>query len=476
MLSNIIIRELMDHVKSLRLLITFVLLVILMSVSSLLFLQEHKQEVADYNQNINETRETISNNVQSSGALFRLLSFNWQGPFVYKSPNHLAFISDGQGKNLPNSFSTSAFKIYGPFKKIRSNIFLGHFSSLDWSLIFGVILSFAAIVLVYDSICGEKENGTLSLTMANDIPRSVLLAGKFLGGLAALGVPVLLGSLIQLLILTMGGIDFAAADWFRFGMSLVFTFLYLSTYLMLGLFISARSHNSSTSLVVNLLVWALLVVIIPGVSGMVAKDLVKVPRKEAIEAQAYTALQDEIKSYNEKYPELKSVGRSGHWSPGEPLERAIAADDAWSEVIENFRNKQIEQVITARKVTFLSPTAVYQSGLESTAESGIYHYIKFYKQILDFKLRQRQFLYDRYPLPGRWFYPYGRQPSSEDADNYDILNAIKISLKDVPQFEETRLSLTENLQTSLPYYFMLFLFVIVFYLGAHLSFQRYDVR
>jgi len=474
MFKNIVIRELMDHLKSLRLLITFLLLIVLMAVSSVLFLQEYQQQMRDFSRNTAETRDINSKNVTRPAALFNLFSYNWQGPFVYKSPNRLAFISEGQEKNLPNSFSPSAFKIYGPYKKLRSNVFLDYFASLDWALIFGVVLSFAAIILVYDSICGEKEKGTLRLAIANSVPRSTLLLGKFLGGFIALAVPVILGTLIQLLVLILGGTGFQSADWIRVMLSLVFIFLYLSCYLMIGLFISSRSNNSSTSLVAGLLVWAMFVVVIPGVSGMIASDMVKLPSREVALENAWSHWSDVIRKYNQENPE--TTGASGHWSPGEPLERAILAADAWSEVMNDFRNRQIEQVSAARRVTFISPTAVFRSGLETMAESGIYHYLKFYKQVVDFGLTQRQFLLDHYPLASRWFFPFGKNPSPEDIDNYSALSRIKISMDEVPQFQEKRLSLNENFYASLPYFALLFMFCIVFYVAAHISFQKYDVR
>lgn len=466
----------MDHIKSLRLLITFLLLIVLMATGSVLFLQEHKQQMADFNQNTAETMETVSSIVDRPSALFQLVSFNWRGPFVYATPNRLSFVSEGQEKNLPNAYSPSAFKLYGPYKKIRSNIFLGYFTSLDWALIFGVILSFAAIILVYDAFCGEKDRGTLRLIVAHAVPRSHLMFGKFTGALIALGIPVLLGTVIQLLILTVGGIALQTADIARILMSLVLTFLYLSCYILIGLFVSARSSSESTSLVVSLLIWALLVVVLPSTGGMIASDVVKLPTRETAYGEADTAWEDAIRIYNRDNPQMSGASLSGHWSPGEPLERAVVAADAWSEVIEQFRNRQIRQVLAARICTFLSPTAVYRSGLESTAESGVYHYRKFYRQVLDFKLTQRQFLYNHYPLPQRWFYRFGTEGTPQDEAAYESLSNIRFALRDVPVFREKRLSLVNNIDASLPSFLLLFLFCAVLYAAGHISFQRYDVR
>jgi len=55
------------------------------------------------------------------------------------------------------------------------------FPNVDFGFIVSVVVSIIAMLFTYDIIAGEKRAGTLSLIMANDIPRGQLLLGKRLG-------------------------------------------------------------------------------------------------------------------------------------------------------------------------------------------------------------------------------------------------------------------------------------------------------
>mgnify|MGYP000320948777 CR=1 FL=1 len=56
-----------------------------------------------------------------------------------------------------------------------------------------VLIPLIALMLAYDAIVGEQENGTLLLLLTYPLPRSRLLLGKFLGHAAVLGIATLIG-------------------------------------------------------------------------------------------------------------------------------------------------------------------------------------------------------------------------------------------------------------------------------------------
>jgi len=475
MFSEIFIRELQEHIKSLKLLVIFIFFIVLTIVSSLLFINDHNERVSQFNRNMTETNQTISKNVDRSYALYRLFSYNWEGPYVYKQPNRLGFITRGKAEYLPNAFSPSAFRVYGPFKKTSTNIMIGQPGMLDWSLIFSVVLSFAAIVLTFDSICGERERGTLRLLLTNRVSKFTLLMGKFAGVMAALAIPLLLAVLIQILILQLGGILFSGGDWVRIGLSVLFTLVYVAFFSMLGLLLSCSFRNSSTSIVTGLLVWALIVVVIPGLSSLFARDLVKIPTREQAYDRAGEQWDAAFEKYTREHPDMLP-GYSGHWSPGEPLERAIVIADAWSKIIQTFRNQQIHQVLVARRLSLLSPAAAYQYGLESLVEAGIYHYRKFFSQVMEHRLAQRRFLVDKYPASTRWFYNYRGGATIEDEEIYRSLGEVAVGLNEVPRFEERPLSLGQNMHTSALYLLLMLAYTAISFIGATIVFLRYDVR
>mgnify|MGYP001766571630 CR=1 FL=1 len=77
------------------------------------------------------------------------------------------------------------------------------FPLIDLTFIITILLSLAALVFSYDAVSGDKEDGTLKLTLANAVPRSTVLAGKVLGGAATLFVPFLLSFAAGLIVILL---------------------------------------------------------------------------------------------------------------------------------------------------------------------------------------------------------------------------------------------------------------------------------
>ena len=66
------------------------------------------------------------------------------------------------------------------------NPLLSVFPVLDIALTFKLVISVLAILVIYDTMSGEREDGTLRLIMSNSIPRYQVLFGKFMGGMITL--------------------------------------------------------------------------------------------------------------------------------------------------------------------------------------------------------------------------------------------------------------------------------------------------
>lgn len=476
MLKYIIIHEIADHVKSLRFMLTLTVVIVLFGVSAFLFVSDYHDYSHDYDQSRSEMLSQISERASRNGGLFYITSFNYDSFWIQSRPNLLGFISEGQEHNLPNAFQPSAFRVYGPTKHIRSNILLWRSDAIDWSFIIGVILSFVALILVYDGISGDREDGTLRLSLSNHVSRTTVLAGKFLGALSCIGSALAIGMLISVLIITTaGGIPLSLNDLTIIVSVFALAIVYLSAFLMLGLFISTMVRESATSVVIALLCWALLVIVIPRSGGLVAARLRELPSWSDAIGNAYDQERETTKSYNEKHPDLASIGTSGHWSPSEPLERAIVMGDAWTNSFDAYRNGMIDQVETARKMTMISPYSAFTAALENCAESGIIHYRTFFGQVQNYRLAMKQYLLDMYTLPLDWNAWNSAYRTPEYAEKAQKLMQ-PVDPDGIPIFDDIRSSSIALMNGALPYALLLMLFNLVFFSAAFVSFLRYDVR
>jgi ABC-type Na+ efflux pump permease subunit len=77
---------------------------------------------------------------------------------------------------------------------------------MDLMFIVQVVLSLFAILFTYDSICGEREAGTLKLNFANPIPRTSYIISKIVGSWLGLSIPLIIPMLLGLALVLVCGI------------------------------------------------------------------------------------------------------------------------------------------------------------------------------------------------------------------------------------------------------------------------------
>ena len=66
------------------------------------------------------------------------------------------------------------------------------FRYFDFAFVVQFVFSLLAILFTYDSICGERESGTLKLVFSNSVPKAQYLLAKATGAVTGLIVPILL--------------------------------------------------------------------------------------------------------------------------------------------------------------------------------------------------------------------------------------------------------------------------------------------
>ena len=457
MLREIIWRELLDHLQSLRFALTLLLVIVLMLTGSVLYIHDYRQQVADYGENVSKNMDILKEKTKKG--LHAVVSF---GPnlLIYRAPSPLGFIAEGHEKDLPNAFAVDAFELIGPQTILRRNYTLQRFDALDWVFTVGVILSFSAFAMTYDSISGEAETGTLRLCLSNSLPRATLLFGKYIGTIISLAIPLIIGICMNTLIISLFGIlPFESTYWLQIGGVVLFSVLYISVFATLGLFISCLTRISSVSLVLLLLVWVCFVVFIPRTGGLIASRLAELPNEETIVRRANDTTHDIRKRYGE--------GRfSTHWSPGEPLTRSAKVADAQQAIYNEYRQQQLHQVELAQNISRISPTAIYQIGCEALVGTGIKHYERFFKKAIEYRRRLLQFTYEEYPFNPNVFL--------EDAER-QRLSEFSISLAKIPKFDDTPSDFSTLFAEASLDILLLLLFNVVFFMGAFLSFAHYDV-
>ncbi len=195
MLVSLIVKEIAANILSLRFMVTFVLFFVLIQASIFILSDEYARSVASFEAARSEHRSAISNlysdskDEQDFNQRFHDEMLSAEGSYHGRRPGRLSMFALGLERKLPtqvNVWLNGARKINeGPYR----NPLFALFATPDFVYIVNIVISLLAVLFVFDTVCGEKERGTLKLLLANSVPRDLVLMGKWIGGFASLAVP-----------------------------------------------------------------------------------------------------------------------------------------------------------------------------------------------------------------------------------------------------------------------------------------------
>lgn len=465
MLKNVVQKEILDNIISPKFVFTFLLCTILIVISVYTGISNYRADLKEYNSAVALNKKNLEGQ-PSWGALAGV------GTKLTKPPQVLSTIitgiQDAVGRNATVNIAYDPTLIDS---KYDSNPVFAIFGPLDLTLIVKIVLSLFAILFTFDAIVGEKERGTLKLTLSNRVPRDQVILGKAIGSFFSLLVPLVIPFLIGLIMLNVfPDISLSGGDWARIGLIFLFFLLYLSVFFTLGLFVSSRTNRSSSSLFILLFIWVTFIFVIPKAAVIVSSHLNPVPsvhevnsQKDAflqeIQASAPKLLQEwREKNPSEDTPEYQEKFRNFLTEMQQDLTAQIDAKNA--QIIEDFQAKRRGQQMLALNLSRVSPASALTFGALSLGKTGIHEHERFLNSIKAYK-----------PVFTKWV--NAKMMESIDFDN---VQQPKPVLDDMPQHEFVPMGLGESFTLALPDLVVMVLMIIVLFVGAFVSFLRYDIR
>jgi ABC-type transport system involved in multi-copper enzyme maturation permease subunit len=468
MIRRIIQKEMLENLLSLRFVLSLLLIISLFTASGVLFVSQYRQELNDYR---NETNKNASAFRQCAGSLSDL-AFHQQS--IWKKPETLRFCADGFEQSLPNLFKINIFEIEHPEVKSRTSFLLPHFINIDWVFIISVILSFAALLLTYDSFCGEKEAGTLRLILASSIPRYKVLLGKYFGAMFTLGIPLIIGLILNLIILTSSSvIVIGSSEWPRILAVVLPSILYLSIFVLLGMLVSSRTAHSANSMVILLLIWAGLVILTPGLGKIFAGASGEITSGPELTRKIREA-ENQIWNNRRKYATDASIldDRGRYVNPKATARFFNAITESRNRYFEGYMNQIMAQANAGRRFIQISPAAIYQSASETIVGTGVSQFWNLYRQLKRYQKTLKEFVLSADELdPDSYHALFDRQ-----GDGRPYISQKPVDFSAVPCFQEQQLSLGESLKLAIWDIGLLALFNLAFFAVSFVSFLRYDVR
>jgi len=295
-------------------------------------------------------------------------------PIAVLPPNPLSVFAKGLEDSITRSYELSFIGIETRTGRSEANAVFSFFPTPDFVYIIKVVLSLVALLFGFDAISREREDGTLKLALSNSISRASLLAGKWAGNLLSVAVPFLIVAGLGFVVLSLDpAFRLTASGVGRLFLILVFSLAYIALFLTLGMFISAVTRRSSSSLVILLLIWALMVFVLPNLGTLVARQIVELPSVKALQEKRAMIWTREIL--------LAITERSGRAPHIETLNTEI------DQLEEDYRNRFNRLVRLAKSINRISPAAAFVYAATEIAGTGAGEESRLKREVVRYKNR-----------------------------------------------------------------------------------------
>ena len=474
MVYRIMYKEILENLLSLRFVLSLLLIILLFSASGFIFVLNYKQESQNYWKKANKESSALNEKLN------RLNDLAFHKQQVFQKPKPLTLCVDGYEKYFPNSIKFDIFTISLPEVIGSGNSTLHYFSNINWIFIIGLILSFVAFVFTFDCICGEKEAGTLRMILAVAIPRHKILFGKYLGIMFTLCIPLLIGLLVNLIIVISFNVTaINGLDWLKILIIVILSFLYLSVFVFLGIFVSSRATNSANCMSILLLVWVSLVILIPSLGRTVSCIFYKASTNVELNRKLLETDRN-FRNDAERFGKNAGYSCANANDPSMNLPARARWLNAWAkaknQIREKHHNTMIEQALTGRNFTCLSPTVVYQRASETIASVGISRCVDFYRQVKRYRTNLKEFIRNKDAEDPDSRHLLFDEDNSRGAFDWGTISKKPVDFGAVPKFQEQDMGLRKSLQLAIWDIGLLVLFNLVFFVAAFVAFLGYDVR
>jgi len=358
--------------------------------------------------------------------------------------------------------------------------------NVDFHFIVKFIFSLVALLFAFNLICGEKESGTLRQSLANSLPRHRLLVGKILGSYFVFVTPFFLSLVVGLLILSFLGPELLIGNnLLRIVLIVIVSLLYVSVFFMLGLWISSRTKNTITSLVMLLFLWILIVFVIPGISQIFAKIIYPIKTEQVLnlekellqnqinkeKAKALKDLYFEFRDNMARYNDQKAFQQSFEKYTNSRKPIALKFEERERNELarldhDYFQNQQYQEKLIVN-FSRISPAPTFGFAITNLSNTGLITRHAFYSTAINFTMLMNDLVYSKI---WRDEFIFGDSGSASQGGYYET------PPKQVSHFTFQAPAFSEVLAQSWIDILLLVIYNILFFVVGYVSFLRYDVR
>ena len=293
MLLTLIQKEMMHHILSARFVALLLMCVLLIPLNLHINYHHYLKRQTDYQeQETLKGEDTLKDeNGKESAGPKHSFSFtaktmtdpNFEVSKLILKPTPLSVFATGLESALPSYLGMTRNGITRGEASLSTApiaFLLGH---LDFVFVVSTVFSLLALLFTFDAVAGEREAGTLRITLANSLPRDIFLWSKLIGGYLVFIFPFLISVIIGLLVLVLQGFPLSESGIFLRILCLIFvSLLYIAVFFALGAVISIYFDSAKTALIVAFTVWVFAVLILPRVGFLAAQIVAPTSTAESV--------------------------------------------------------------------------------------------------------------------------------------------------------------------------------------------------
>ncbi len=517
MISIIIKKELFSHLQETRIQILTVTMLALTLIVTLLGIFQYKGQVERYQVDQRANMESIRNN----------LVYGTVKPKSIRQPESLSILCKGVDADFGNMVTFDLLNIpYEAEKAPGSNPYSSEFINLDVAKILIWLLSLIGLLISFDLISREKEEGTLKLILSNRVSRVRFLWSKFLS--ATISMIIILISVFLLIL-----VIFLITPWITITASVLMSLfeffiaslLYVLLWIALGMLISLIAGNSSTSLITSLAAWVIWMIVLPAAIKMIVG-----PTHFNQEKKQVRMLHNEIMSeYGNKHweiysktvwPLISNLKFSTYgggpdnppiFLPNRDTFREIKklqntlnplkmefADRKYRVAEAHFLNPYRDKVHLHSQLAYLSPASLMETMMMRIAETSHDTYFRFLQQTIHYRSEVIQYFQSKNVFNSyRWFSveptPFGPEHPifPKDPENptpieqkrvWDYLTKLeddpqyRLNTEDFPLFQYKVRGIVDNLYDAFGFFLLLVTGTAILLLVCFLKVERYRIH
>jgi ABC-type transport system involved in multi-copper enzyme maturation permease subunit len=371
------------------------------------------------------------------------------------------------------------------------------FPLIDLTFIVSVLMSLIALIFSYDAVCGEKEDGTLKLMLANGLSRSKIILAKIAGGVITLFGPFLVSLAAGMIIILLHPrVAWTGPDWGALGLITVGSIVYVTVFSLIGVLVSSVHRSSASSIMTSLFVWVVVILVVPNLSPYLASIIkpapsrIKIARetqriqdverdelgsKMAAEKRRELAVRYPVLAENLSEAEKKlrlaqdPVYREAYQAASAEIEKVWAEANRIQRekadaIEQDLYRREEAQISLSVRISMFSPLAsltYLATDLSSTGVRNLTHFKAlsdawdraFY---VDYREKKIEALRSKDPSMDVWNTP--------------------VDMSDAPRFRYLEEGLKGRVRSALPAFAVLLASVLVLFAAAFVAFIRYDVR